>query len=89
VILVGAGQAEGLELAERIRLGIYRTEFAERRPDGKQLSASLGVAWFPRDAADPRGLIERADQAMYQAKQRGKNRTAYWQGDTINIRSES
>ncbi|MDI6740042.1 MAG: sensor domain-containing diguanylate cyclase, partial [Candidatus Edwardsbacteria bacterium] len=87
VILIGADRTRAVETAERIRLGIHRTEFAERRPGGKQLSASLGVACVPRDASDSRGLIEKADQAMYYAKEHGKNRTAFWQDDTINIRS--
>lgn len=87
VILIGAGRDQALETAERIRLGISRTEFAERRPGGTQLSASLGVACFPEDADNPRTLIEKADQAMYLAKQRGKNRTAFWENQTINIRS--
>ncbi|MCU0606166.1 MAG: sensor domain-containing diguanylate cyclase [Candidatus Edwardsbacteria bacterium] len=87
VILPGADRDGALAAAERIRLAIGGTEFAEHRPGGLQLSASLGVACFPEDAAEPRALIEKADQAMYRAKQRGKNRTAFWRGPTIHIRS--
>ncbi len=39
-----------------------------------QLSASLGVTVFPQDGSDPDTLLRHADQAMYQAKQAGKNR---------------
>lgn len=40
-----------------------------------QVSASLGVTYFPQiGAATAEQLIEQADQAMYQAKQSGKNR---------------
>ena len=39
-----------------------------------QLSASLGVTLFPHDGSDPDTLLRHADQAMYQAKQTGKNR---------------
>lgn len=87
VILPGADRAGAVDAAERIRLAIGGTEFTEHRPGGQQLSASLGVACLPGDAADPRALIEKADQAMYHAKQRGKNRTAFWQEQTIHIRS--
>jgi len=38
------------------------------------LSASIGVTLFPRDQSDPDTLLRHADQAMYQAKQAGKNR---------------
>lgn len=39
-----------------------------------QVSASIGVTLFPQDGADADQLIRHADQAMYQAKQAGKNR---------------
>jgi diguanylate cyclase (GGDEF)-like protein/PAS domain S-box-containing protein len=44
--------------------------------DGKplQVSASIGVTLYPQDAADAEHLIRHADQAMYQAKQSGRNR---------------
>jgi diguanylate cyclase (GGDEF)-like protein/PAS domain S-box-containing protein len=38
------------------------------------ISASLGVTLFPRDDADADALLRHADQAMYEAKQSGKNR---------------
>ena len=39
-----------------------------------QLSASLGVTVFPQDGSDADTLLRHADQAMYRAKQAGKNR---------------
>jgi diguanylate cyclase (GGDEF)-like protein/PAS domain S-box-containing protein len=39
-----------------------------------QVSASIGVTLYPRDDADADLLIRHADQAMYLAKQAGKNR---------------
>ena len=38
------------------------------------VSASIGVTLYPQDAADADQLMRHADQAMYQAKQAGKNR---------------
>ena len=38
------------------------------------ISASLGYTFFPNDSVDADTLIRHADQAMYTAKQRGKNR---------------
>ena len=37
------------------------------------VSASVGVTLFPADDADPDTLLRHADQAMYRAKQRGRN----------------
>ncbi len=38
------------------------------------ISASIGVSLYPADNADPDTLLRHADQAMYMAKQAGKNR---------------
>lgn len=38
------------------------------------VSASIGVTVFPRDDTDPDTLLRHADQAMYLAKQSGRNR---------------
>ena len=44
--------------------------------DGRQMqvSASIGVTVYPLNDADPESLLRHADQAMYQAKQAGRNR---------------
>ena len=39
----------------------------------RRVSATLGVSVFPDDAPDANTLIEHADEAMYTAKQAGKN----------------
>jgi diguanylate cyclase (GGDEF)-like protein len=45
-------------------------------PDGSALrvTASLGVASAPRCSRDPEGLYAAADEALYEAKQQGKDR---------------
>ncbi|MBT9520189.1 MAG: EAL domain-containing protein [Dechloromonas sp.] len=42
-------------------------------PEAVSISASIGVALFPNDDEDPDTLLRHADQAMYRAKQAGKN----------------
>ena len=37
------------------------------------ISASIGVTFFPNDESDPDTLLRHADQAMYMAKDNGKN----------------
>jgi diguanylate cyclase (GGDEF)-like protein len=37
------------------------------------ISVSIGVALYPLDRGDPDELLRRADQAMYLAKQGGRN----------------
>ena len=40
------------------------------------MTASIGVATFPADVADARELFGAADQAMYVAKNGGRDRVA-------------
>jgi diguanylate cyclase (GGDEF)-like protein/PAS domain S-box-containing protein len=42
-------------------------------PEPVMLSASIGVSVFPADDCDADALLRHADQAMYRAKQSGKN----------------
>lgn len=42
-------------------------------PETVSISASIGITLFPLDNEDPDTLLRHADQAMYRAKQAGKN----------------
>jgi diguanylate cyclase (GGDEF)-like protein len=42
--------------------------------DTHQVTASVGIAAYPLDGHDVQELINRADSAMYRAKQAGRNR---------------
>ena len=56
------------------------------------VTASIGVAIYPQDNADADMLIRHADQAMYVAKQAGKNRYHLFdtaQDDAVKIQRES
>jgi diguanylate cyclase (GGDEF)-like protein/PAS domain S-box-containing protein len=43
-----------------------------------RMSCSIGVAYYPRDAASPEELLAHADIAMYQAKAQGRAAIAYF-----------
>lgn len=61
----------GAEIAaEKIRVGMANAEF----PEVRQITSSLGVSSFPENAATAQGLFLEADEALYHAKEQGRNR---------------
>jgi len=49
------------------------------RVDGYKIgiSLSMGISWCPRHGTDVKSLMEAADNAMYEAKKRGKNQYVF------------
>ena len=50
------------------------------------ISASIGIAFYPDDGATAESLMKNADAAMYQAKEVGRNNYQFYHGD-MNARS--
>jgi diguanylate cyclase (GGDEF)-like protein/PAS domain S-box-containing protein len=46
-----------------------------------EVTASIGITLFPSDSSEPDILLRHADQAMYQAKQSGRNRVCLFTPD--------
>lgn len=56
------------------------------------ISASIGVTFYPQDKVDADQLMRHADQAMYAAKESGKNRYQLFdtdQDDAVKVQRES
>jgi two-component system cell cycle response regulator len=69
-LLKGRSRQECLEAMEDLRLRIEQL-----RPEGLQITASIGVASsLHRPGANFEGILDEADRAMYHAKQFGRNR---------------
>jgi len=64
-----------LSYAERIRAKVENLgRLLAKRFSGYTLTVSLGVAVYEEDVDSVKALVDRADQAMYRAKQSGRNR---------------
>lgn len=75
IILPETGKEAALTVAERIRECISDQPFPNKDTQpGGNLTISLGVATFPLDANDVKGLVDMADSALYRAKEGGRNR---------------
>lgn len=66
----GAGLTEAACLAEKIRERIERAEILAQQ----QVTISLGVAFWHGESDLPTELFRRMDDALYQAKRKGRNR---------------
>jgi diguanylate cyclase (GGDEF)-like protein len=62
--------------AEDVANKILQTMESEWRVDGKNVNigVSIGISLYPSEEVDANGLLNKADQAMYQAKLGGRNR---------------
>ncbi|MEO6895485.1 MAG: GGDEF domain-containing protein [Caldimonas sp.] len=70
VLLAEVGHASDAALAATKLLSAVAQAGSAVRPS-HPLSASIGIAIYPEDGAEPAALIAQADAAMYLAKQRG------------------
>lgn len=81
ILLPSAQGNEAEVLADRVVRAIAQIPF---RFEGQnlRLTTSLGIAYYPGHAADADDLVARADIAMYQAKDAGKNTWRVFRADT-------
>lgn len=78
VLLLENSSGQGaIKQAERVRQAIADLSL-QHQGESIKISISLGIASFPKDADNKNDLITRADQALYQAKKTGRNRTVSW-----------
>ena len=76
IILPQTNKKEAAIIGERLRQIIATHPFPQEQIlPNKKLTASLGIATFPDDAQVSPELITVADQRLYVAKSKGKNRT--------------
>ena len=75
--------------ALEIGAAVKRLPMAFREGSLGPVTVSLGVAVFPDVAGDADSLIRRADEAMYQAKQEGRDRVAVARAGPVGIASEA
>ncbi|MCA1640685.1 MAG: sensor domain-containing diguanylate cyclase [Acidobacteria bacterium] len=75
VLLPQTSLAEAHVIAERIRRRVERTSFEHReKQPGGAVTVSIGISSFAPKVDSPESIIGAADQALYLAKSRGKNR---------------
>lgn len=77
VMLPGQGLSDAFQTAERLRLLIAQNVIPDY-PD--RITVSAGVAGLEDPMEQIDDLLRCADQALYQAKNQGRNRVCVWEG---------
>lgn len=86
VVLSDVGEANDVQLICDQLLEVI-TEPYELSGQENRVTTSIGIALFPDDGSDVQTLLKRADAAMYQAKESGKNRYAFYEPE-MNRKAE-
>jgi len=73
IMLPETPMEEAVQAAERIRACVEKEPFS---PEGKRIkiTISVGVSSFPQHGTGEKALIQKADEALYEAKKSGRNR---------------
>lgn len=75
IIMPETDRNKAKRLAERLRktMEAHEFEFREKQPGGR-VTMSIGVASYPENAPSAFELVEKADKALYRAKEAGRNK---------------
>jgi len=69
---------DAVAAAERARVAVEGLSFVTEGREEVRVTLSVGLSFYPQDAQSKERLIDLADQALYQAKRRGRNRLVVW-----------
>ena len=78
IMLPSTNSRDGLNVAEKIRKKIENARLLGLHTP---LTVSLGVSSYPEHSTWIKDLIEKADQALYYAKESGRNMSCMYQGN--------
>lgn len=82
ILMPNTHLADAVAKAEAIRMAVEKTPFEnEKIQPNKKITISVGVANMPMHALTPDSLLERADKALYQSKETGKNKISIYSSD--------
>lgn len=85
ILMPQTSREVGMNLADAIRIGISEHSFDVAVRGGEvSVSLSMGVA-APRDDDTDESILQRADQAMYHAKNSGRNHVEYETGNSAPL----
>lgn len=78
IVLLNTKEEEAKNIAEKLRREIEKTCFFDL---DYPLTISIGISLYPKHGQFTDELIEKADQALYNAKENGRNKVVLWKPD--------
>jgi two-component system cell cycle response regulator len=76
IILPGTHGEEARTVAERLRAAVAAEDFSDGKISDLEITISIGVTQY-RQEEEISSFVQRADQAMYQSKQAGRNKVSF------------
>lgn len=73
IILLNADVQLALKITERVRTHVQSLHLRAEEGEPIQVTLSAGIAFYPEDGDSVNLLLQRADEALYQAKRMGRN----------------
>jgi len=80
IVLPNTGTKEAVIIAERIRKSVEKSTFILNSREELYITISIGIATYPSDAGEKHELVDKADKALYYAKESGRNQTQSYEG---------
>ncbi len=74
VILPEINLQQAMLVGEKLRRTMETFRFVDKRKMDKKITISVGVASYPENECNSEEILNKADKALYQAKQQGRNR---------------
>ncbi len=81
LILKSTSSLEAYSIANRIRENVYNNL---KDGDGRPITISMGISTYPEHGVWEEELINKADIALYKAKDSGRNKVSIWESSLSN-----
>jgi diguanylate cyclase (GGDEF)-like protein/PAS domain S-box-containing protein len=82
ILLVNPGEVFPGKVAGRLQQALATPKDLPSGPVD-YISSSIGISFYPEDATEAHDLLRRADEAMYKAKNAGKNRFCFFSAERV------
>ncbi|WP_392485955.1 diguanylate cyclase [Haloimpatiens sp. FM7315] len=81
ILLKNSSLEDAFKVAEIIRINIEKARILE---DKAKVTVSMGIVSYPKHGQWKQQLVEKVDQALYEAKESGRNQCRIWCEDSSN-----